>query len=74
MDDQFAIQAPVILGAVTIFGVLSWYLIPEHKWLRRSLVEQQLLTANEVPVAGASTVPELSTSQSTSRRRSEDVK
>ncbi|KAG8799436.1 hypothetical protein FRC17_007139, partial [Serendipita sp. 399] len=26
--------APVILGAVTIFAILSWWLTPESKWLR----------------------------------------
>ncbi|KAJ6516258.1 gamma-aminobutyric acid transporter [Mycena sanguinolenta] len=32
--------APVIFGAVTIFGVASWYFTPEDKWLRRELVLQ----------------------------------
>ncbi len=31
-------QAPVIFGAVTIFGVISWYFVPEDKWLRRDVV------------------------------------
>ncbi|KAI0761761.1 hypothetical protein BC629DRAFT_1584115 [Irpex lacteus] len=30
--------APVIFGAVTIFGVISWYFVPEDKWLRRDVV------------------------------------
>ncbi|KAF7364728.1 Gamma-aminobutyric acid transporter [Mycena venus] len=34
--------APVIFGAVTIFGVASWYVTPEDKWLRRELVLQGL--------------------------------
>ncbi|KAI0829268.1 hypothetical protein BC628DRAFT_1337291 [Trametes gibbosa] len=37
----------VILGAATIFGVLSWYIVPEDKWLRREQVEQQLRVADE---------------------------
>ncbi|KAH8102840.1 amino acid permease-domain-containing protein [Cristinia sonorae] len=45
--------AGVILGAVTIFGVLSWYFIPEDKWLRNSLVEQTLRAADE-PIATSS--------------------
>ncbi|KAJ7716320.1 amino acid transporter [Mycena olivaceomarginata] len=32
--------APVIFGAVTIFGLISWYFTPEDKWLRRELVLQ----------------------------------
>jgi translation initiation factor 5B len=38
----------VIFGAVTIFGIASWYLTPEHKWLRRELVLQALHAADEV--------------------------
>ncbi|KAL4075578.1 hypothetical protein J3A83DRAFT_4356844 [Scleroderma citrinum] len=30
--------AVVIFGAITIFAFLSWYLIPEEKWLRREQV------------------------------------
>ena len=41
-------QACVILGAVTIFGILSWYFIPEDKWLRREVVLQSLQATNEV--------------------------
>ncbi|KAG8756992.1 hypothetical protein FRC11_004878 [Ceratobasidium sp. 423] len=32
--------AGVILGSVTIFGVLSWYFTPEEKWLRTSQAKQ----------------------------------
>ncbi|KAJ7621866.1 gamma-aminobutyric acid transporter [Mycena polygramma] len=39
-------QAPVIFGAVTIFGVVSWYFTPEDKWLRRELVLQALDAAD----------------------------
>lgn len=43
-------QAGVILGAVTIFGILSWYFIPEHKWLRRQQVIRALnATDQSVP-------------------------
>ncbi|KAI0723612.1 amino acid transporter [Earliella scabrosa] len=44
--------ACVILGTVTIFGILSWYFIPEDQWLRREQVIQQLQAANE-PINGA---------------------
>ncbi|KAK7682739.1 hypothetical protein QCA50_014122 [Cerrena zonata] len=39
--------AGVILGAVTIFGILSWYFIPEHKWLRREQVIRALNVADQ---------------------------
>jgi translation initiation factor 5B len=64
----------VIFGAVTIFGILSWYFVPEQKWLRRSLITQQIHTANDDSVAGSSTVPELSSRESIARRHSEDTK
>ncbi|KAJ7512465.1 amino acid transporter [Mycena galericulata] len=38
--------APVIFGAVTVFGVASWYFTPEDKWLRRELVLQALHAAD----------------------------
>ena len=41
------LQACVILGAVTLFGVASWYLVPEDKWLRREQVLRQLKAADE---------------------------
>ncbi|KAJ7867058.1 gamma-aminobutyric acid transporter [Mycena leptocephala] len=37
--------APVIFGAVTIFGIVSWYFTPEDKWLRRELGLQALRSA-----------------------------
>ncbi|KAF7319913.1 Gamma-aminobutyric acid transporter [Mycena kentingensis (nom. inval.)] len=45
--------AVVIFGAVTIFGVISWYLIPEDKWLRRELVLQQQAEAQGQATADA---------------------
>ena len=54
-------QAPVILGAVTIFGILSWYFVPEDKWLRREQILQQVRVADE-PLEGnesIATVPAL---------------
>lgn len=42
-DTNLVLQAPVIFGAVTIFAFLSWWFIPEEKWLRR----QQVKTAFE---------------------------
>ncbi|KAI1788965.1 hypothetical protein LXA43DRAFT_1183593 [Ganoderma leucocontextum] len=65
--------APVILGVVTIFGILSWYFVPADKWLRREQVLQQLKVADE-PLEGnesdvSMTVPELlGASGSTSKR------
>ena len=46
--------APVIFGAVTIFGVLSWWLTPKEKWLRQEQIEQALRVAEglEGPVHG----------------------
>ncbi|KAH9905067.1 uncharacterized protein BXZ73DRAFT_85280 [Epithele typhae] len=43
--------AGVILGAVTIFGIASWYFVPEEKWLRREQVMRQLRVADE-PLSG----------------------
>ncbi|KAF8883402.1 hypothetical protein BD779DRAFT_1801969 [Infundibulicybe gibba] len=34
--------ACVIFGAVTVFGILSWYFTPEEKWLRREQVLKAL--------------------------------
>ncbi|KAG7096509.1 hypothetical protein E1B28_003938 [Marasmius oreades] len=34
--------ACVIFGAVTLFGILSWYFTPEEKWLRREVILQGL--------------------------------
>jgi len=39
--------ASVIFGSVTIFGVLTWYFIPEDKWLRKEHIIQALRTADE---------------------------
>ncbi|EJF63115.1 amino acid transporter [Dichomitus squalens LYAD-421 SS1] len=55
--------ACVILGSVTIFGILSWYFVPEEKWLRRDQVLHQLKVADE-PLEGeqsyaSTSVPEL---------------
>ncbi|PCH41639.1 amino acid transporter [Wolfiporia cocos MD-104 SS10] len=49
--------ACVIFGAVTIFGILSWYFIPEDRWLRREQVLRALQVADEAPLeAGSSGV------------------
>ncbi|OBZ71858.1 hypothetical protein A0H81_08128 [Grifola frondosa] len=39
--------ACVIFGSVTVFGILSWYFVPEEKWLRREQVLQALAVADE---------------------------
>ncbi|KAJ7490747.1 amino acid/polyamine transporter I [Mycena latifolia] len=43
--------ACVIFGAVTVFGIASWYFTPEDKWLRRELVLQALGAADEAEAA-----------------------
>ena len=51
----------MILGAVTIFGIASWYFIPEDKWLRREQILRQMQVADE-PLGeestGSTSVPE----------------
>ncbi|KAH8829950.1 gamma-aminobutyric acid transporter [Flagelloscypha sp. PMI_526] len=37
-DAQTFNFACVIFGAITVFGVLSWWFIPEDKWLRREII------------------------------------
>ncbi|KAI0959235.1 hypothetical protein AcW1_004115 [Taiwanofungus camphoratus] len=48
--------ACVIFGSVTIFGILSWYFIPEEKWLRREQILRALEVADEPQQAGSSSV------------------
>ncbi|CAE6488713.1 unnamed protein product [Rhizoctonia solani] len=31
---------PVIFGIVTIFGLVSWYIIPQDKWMKREQIQQ----------------------------------
>jgi len=38
------LQAPVILVAVTIFAVISWWIIPEEQWLSRQRTDKMLDT------------------------------
>jgi hypothetical protein len=47
--------APVILGAVTIFAVFTWYFTPANNWLRQEQIEQALRIAEGHP-APADTV------------------
>jgi len=42
--------ACVIFGAVTIFGIASWFFTPEEKWLRREQVLQALHAADQPEV------------------------
>jgi translation initiation factor 5B len=37
----------VIFGAISIFAFLSWYFIPEDKWLRSDQVRKALETVGE---------------------------
>ncbi|PCH41638.1 amino acid transporter [Wolfiporia cocos MD-104 SS10] len=49
--------AAVIFGAVTIFGILSWYFVPEERWLRRDQILLAFDITNEVPMqTGSSAV------------------
>jgi hypothetical protein len=43
-------QAPVIWAAVTIFAVISWWVIPESRWLSRERTDK-MLDNQEVDVA-----------------------
>ncbi|KZV62562.1 amino acid transporter [Peniophora sp. CONT] len=45
VDAQSFNFAPVIFGAVTIFGVLSWWFTPKEQWLRQEQIEQALRVA-----------------------------
>jgi hypothetical protein len=44
------LQACVIFGAVTIFGIMSWYFTPEEKWLSKEQVLQALDAADQPEV------------------------
>ncbi|KAI0070310.1 hypothetical protein K474DRAFT_1713450 [Panus rudis PR-1116 ss-1] len=73
--------ACVILGAVTIFGILSWWFVPEDKWLRREQIVQALVVADEFvpPQSGSSRHPhgtgeEREGDEVSLRRRGEDKK
>lgn len=44
------VQACVIFGAVTVFGIVTWYFTPEEKWLRREQVLQALHAADQPEV------------------------
>jgi translation initiation factor 5B len=46
----YDLQACVIFGSVTIFGILSWYFTPEEKWLSRQQVMQALHAADQPEV------------------------
>ncbi len=59
----------MILGTVTICGILSWYFIPEDKWLRREQIMQQLRVADEpYDGTGAESASVAETHTSTSKR------
>lgn len=66
---QYFNFACVIFGSVTIFGILSWYFIPEEKWLRREQIVQALKYADE-PLHPEPLHPEGSTSTALHRRES----
>ncbi|KAK7471228.1 hypothetical protein VKT23_002636 [Stygiomarasmius scandens] len=44
--------ACVIFGAVTIFGILSWWFTPEEKWLRREVVLRALESTDNEEAVG----------------------
>lgn len=40
----------MIFGAITIFALLSWYIIPEDKWLRKEQVLKAMAAVDETVV------------------------
>jgi hypothetical protein len=38
----------VVFGAVTIFAVLTWWLLPEDKWLRPETLRKALACTNPI--------------------------
>lgn len=46
---------------------MSWYFVPEHKWLRRELIVRQMHSVNDEPIEESS-IPELSTSPGVTHR------
>ena len=46
LSSHLSVKAPVILGSVTIFGVLSYVLTPEEKWLPRDKIMQAMHAAD----------------------------
>jgi hypothetical protein len=41
-------KACLIFGSITIFAVISWFVIPEEKWLRKQfLINAKAATGNE---------------------------
>lgn len=48
IDDLSTVaQACVIFGSVTIFGIASWFFMPEEKWLRKDQILQALQAADQ---------------------------
>jgi len=52
--------APVIMGAVTTFAVLSWWFTPEDQWLSKQHITEVLQSPREVQNDGSKTVQETS--------------
>ncbi|KAG9027921.1 hypothetical protein FRB95_007050, partial [Tulasnella sp. JGI-2019a] len=52
-----AFMAGVIFGAITIFGVLSFWLTPVDRWLPREKIQEMCDGANDI--SGAEEVPEI---------------
>ncbi|KAK0117353.1 hypothetical protein ONS96_013184 [Cadophora gregata f. sp. sojae] len=50
--------APVIMSAVTVFAVLSWWFTPEEKWLSKQHIKQILEIPGEGQIEGRKTVQE----------------
>jgi len=46
-------QACVIFCAATVFAILSWWYIPEDKWLRRANVERNFKYADGIDTGSA---------------------
>ncbi|KAH9950143.1 hypothetical protein B0H21DRAFT_889299 [Amylocystis lapponica] len=66
---QYFNFACVIFGAVTIFGILSWYFVPEDRWLRR----EQVLRGLEATEEPLSPEPSHSYAETEGARRRESI-
>jgi len=42
--------APVIMGIVTIFALISWWVMPEEKWFPKERIEEVLEAPTLPPV------------------------
>jgi hypothetical protein len=50
-----SIDAPIIMGAVTVFALVSWWFTPENAWLPRERIEHFVESKGEGDVAETAT-------------------